>query len=141
MSTSPIKRKFLLQLTLLTVVIGWVGAGVFHYCLPGHYFEGYPFILVYFYLFGILSIQLFDACLRRAPQKLLLFYMAMKVMKMVLSLLVLVVYCMVVRQQAQTFLLTFISLYLVYLIYESWFFFCFEWSRKQKKINKDETVA
>ena len=46
MSISLTKRNFLYQITLLTLIAGWVGAGILHYLLPGHYFGGYPFIPV-----------------------------------------------------------------------------------------------
>ena len=79
MSISLTKRNFLYQITLLTLIAGWVGAGILHYLLPGHYFGGYPFIPVYFFLFGLFEISMFDACRKHAPQKMLLLYMAMKV--------------------------------------------------------------
>ena len=43
MSISLTKRNFLYQITLLTLIAGWVGAGILHYLLPGHYFGGYSF--------------------------------------------------------------------------------------------------
>ena len=102
-----------------------------------------PFIPVYFYIFGLFSIYMFDACRRHAPQKMLLLYLAMKMMKMILSLILLLIYCLAVREEARAFLLTFISFYLLYLIYETWFFFSFEVNlkRKKKNKNKNETVA
>lgn len=59
MSISLTKRNFLYQITLLTLIAGWVGAGILHYLLPGHYFGGYPFIPVYFFLFGLFEISMF----------------------------------------------------------------------------------
>ncbi len=75
--------------------------------------------------------------------KMLLLYLAMQVMKMILSVILLLVYCLAVREEARAFLLTFIALLSVYLIYETWFFFTFEVNRKLKKKNKNknETVA
>ena len=124
MSISLTKRNFLYQITLLTLIAGWVGAGILHYLLPGHYFGGYPFIPVYFFLFGLFEIS-----------------MSMKVMKMLLSVILLVVYCFAVREEAKLFLLTFILYYIVYLIYETWFFFTYEVGKKQKKEKKNETNA
>ena len=67
----------------------------------------------------------------------------MKMIKMILSLILLLIYCLAVREEAKAFLLTFISFYLLYLIYETWFFFSFEVNLKRKKNNKNknETVA
>ena len=86
---------------------------------------------------------MFDACRRHAPQRLLLLYLAMKMIKMILSLILVLIYCLAVREEARAFLLTFISFYLLYLIYETWFFFSFEVNlkRKKKNKNKNETVA
>ena len=50
-------------------------------------------------------------------------------------------YCVAVRQEAKLFLLTFIANYLIYLIYDSWFFFTFEANRKLKKKKENETIA
>lgn len=140
---SKTKRNFIGLHTLFGILSAGLGVIILHVALPGHYFGGYPFIPIYFYLFGLFNIYMFDACRRHAPQKMLLLYLAMKMMKMILSMMLLLVYCLAVREEAKAFLLTFISFYLVYLIFETWFFFSFEVNRKRKKKNKtyNETVA
>ena len=143
MNISKTKRNFICWHTLFAVISAALGAVILHFALPGHYFGGYPFIPTYFYLFGLFSIYMFDACRRHAPQKLSLLYLAMKMIKMILSLILLLIYCLAVREEAKAFLLTFISFYLIYLIFETWFFFSFEMNQKRKKKNKKkhETVA
>lgn len=138
MNISKTKRNFIGLHTLFGVLSAALGAVILHVALPGHYFGGYPFIPVYFYLFSLFSIYMFDACRRHAPQKLLLLYLAMKMMKMILSMLLLMVYCLAVREEAKAFLLTFVSFYLVYLIFETWFFFSFEMNLKRKKKIKND---
>ena len=138
---SKTKRNFIGLHTLFGILSAGVGAVILHVALPGHYFGGYPFIPIYFYMFGLFNIYMFEACRRHAPQKMLLLYLAMKVMKMILSMMLAVVYCMAVREEARAFLLTFISFYLVYLIFETWFFFSFEVNRKKKNKTNNETVA
>lgn len=140
---SKTKRNFIALHTLFAILSAGVGALILHVALPGHYFGGYPFIPAYFYLFGLFSIYMFDACRRHAPQRLSLLYLAIKMVKMILSLILLLMYCIAVREEAKAFLLTFISFYLIYLLFETWFFFSFEVNRKRKKknINKDETIA
>ena len=96
-------------------------------------FRRIPFYSGVFLLVRFFEISMFDACRKHAPQKMLLLYMAMKVMKMLLSVILLVVYCFAVREEAKLFLLTFILYYIVYLIYETWFFFTYEVGKKQKK--------
>lgn len=140
---SKTKWNFIGLHTLFAIVSAGVGAVILHVALPGHYFGGYPFIPIYFYLFGLFSIYMFDACRLHAPQKMLLLYLAIKMIKIIFSLILLLIYCIAVREEAKAFLLTFISFYLIYLIFETWFFFSFEVNRKRKKknMNKNETVA
>ena len=140
---SKTKRNFIGLNTLFAILSGAAGALILHIALPGHYFGGYPFIPTYFYLFGLFSIYMFDACRQHAPQKMLLLYLAIKMVKMILSIILVLIYCLAVREEAKAFLLTFISFYLIYLIFETWFFFSFELNQKRKKKNKNknETVA
>ena len=140
---SKTKRNFIGLNTLFAILSGAAGGLILHIALPGPFFGGDPFLPVFFYIFGLFSIYIFDACRRHAPQKMLLLYLAMKMMKMILSLILLLIYCLAVREEARAFLLTFISFYLLYLIYETWFFFSFEVNlkRKKKNKNKNETVA
>lgn len=133
MNLSKTKRNFIGLLTLLTLVSAGAGAMILRGALPEYYFEGYPFIPIYFYILGLLSMYIVDAYKRFTPQKVLLLYMAMKVMKMILSLVLILIYCLIVDEQIKAFLLTFVSFYLVYLIVETWFFFAMNWKRKKEK--------
>ena len=125
---SKTKRNFIWWHTLFAVISGALGAVILHFA---------------FYFFGLFSIYAFDACRRHAPQRMLLLYLATKMIKMILSLILVLIYCLAVREEARAFLLTFISFYLIYLIFETWFFFSFELNQKRKKKNKkkNETVA
>ena len=75
------------------------------------------------------------------PKHMLQIYLLMRVMRMLVSMIVMVVYCVIVREEAKEFLLTFIANYLIYLIYDSWFYFTFEAGRKLKKKKENETIA
>ena len=143
MSINLSKRKYLLYLTLITLLLSGVGGVTYFSLVPEHYFGGYPLIPVFFYIFGVFNIYMFDACRRFAPEKMLLLHLAMKVLKMILSVIVLVIYCMVVREEAVAFLLTFIVNYLIYLVFETSFFAGYELNKKRQKKNKtkNETVA
>lgn len=118
-------------LTLFTIFSGGLIAFVLHKVYPGHYFGIFPLIPVYFYLVGLLSLYLLDVCRRHAPQKLVMMFLAMKVLKLIVSVIVMMVYCAVARGGTMVFLLTFISFYLLFLIYETWLFFKFEVNMKR----------
>ena len=120
-----------------------LGAVILHFALPGHYFGGYPFIPIYFYFFGLFSIYAFDACRRHAPQRMLLLYLAIKMIKMILSLILVLIYCLAVREEARAFLAdVYLVLFdisdirnLVLLLFE------LNLKRKKKNKKKNETVA
>ena len=95
---SKTKRNFICWHTLFAVISAALGAVILHFALPGHYFGGYPFIPIYFYFFGLFSIYAFDACRRHAPQRMLLLYLATKMIKMILSLILVLIYCLAVRK-------------------------------------------
>ena len=107
MNMSITKRNFLGYLSILTLVGGGLGALVLHYLEPGHYFGGYPLIPVYFYIFGIFYIYMFDACRRHAPEKMVMLFLVAKVLKMIVSVFLLIIYCVAVPDSAIEFLLTF----------------------------------
>ncbi len=139
MGISITKRNYLWQITLLTFLLGGVGGCIYFYNFPHHYFGGYPLIPLFFFVFGIFEINMVEVCRKHSPQRLLQIYMLMRVMRMLFSILLMAVYCIVVREEAKAFLLTFVGNYLVYLIYDSWFFFTFEKNRKMKKKNEKKT--
>lgn len=130
-----------MQTALLTLLIGGVGGGVYYSINPHHYFGGYPLIPIYFFVFGAFMINMVESCWRRMPGRMLQIYLLMRVMRMLVSMIVMMVYCVAVREEAKLFLLTFIANYLIYLIYDSWFFFTFEANRKQKKKKENEKMA
>lgn len=75
------------------------------------------------------------------PGKLLQTYLLLRVMRMLASFILMVLYCVIVRDEAQSFLLTFIANYLIYLTYDSWFFFTFEVNKKSQKEKQNETIT
>lgn len=140
MSISITKRNYLLQSAILTLLVGGVGGGIYFNCFPYQYFGGYPLIPVFFFSFGIFAISMTEMVRRHSPKRLLQIYMLIRVMRMLFSIMLMVVYCLAVHEGRRAFLLTFIVNYLIYLIYDSWFFYCFELNKKLKK-EKNETIA
>lgn len=77
-----------------------------------------------------------EMCRKHSPKWMLQIYLLLKVMRMLFAIIVMAIYCVAVREEIRAFLLTFIANYLIYLIYDSWFFFTFEMNRKAKKVRK-----
>lgn len=130
---SKTKRNYLIQTAILTILLGGVGGCIYFKTNPHHYFDGYPLIPSFFFLFGWLMINIVEWSRRKMPGKLLQTYLLLRVMRMLASFILMVLYCVIVRDEAQSFLLTFIANYLIYLTYDSWFFFTFEVNKKSQK--------
>ena len=133
MSISLTKKLFITWYTLLMVVAGWTIGPAIATWLPEHYFEWYPFIPVFFYIFGWFTIYMFEACRRYAPQKMQLVYLSTKGIKMFFSLIILLIYAVKVEEKKVEFFLTFFAFYIISLIFESWFFFRYEREHKGKE--------
>jgi len=133
MSISLTKKLYLSWFTLLMFVAGWtIGPAIANW-MPKHYFEWYPFIPVFFYIFGWFTIYMFEACRRYAPQKIQLVYLGTKGIKMFFSLIILLIYAVKVEEKKVEFFLTFFVFYIITLIFDSWFFFHYERGQKVKK--------
>ena len=133
MSVSLPKKLYLTWFTLLMFVAGWTIGPALAIWMPIHYFEWYPFIPVFFYIFGWFTIYMFEACRKYAPQKIQLVYLGTKGIKMFFSLMMLLIYAVKVEEKKVEFFLTFFCFYVLTLVFDSWFFFRYE--RKQKSLN------
>ena len=130
MSISQTQRLFITWHTLLMLVAGWTIGPVIATCWPERYFGWYPFIPVFFYIFGWFTISMFEACRRFAPKKMQLVYLGTKAIKMVFSLMILLIYALKVGEKKVEFFLTFFGFYLITLAFESWFFYKYERANK-----------
>lgn len=126
MSISLTKKLFVTWFTVLILVSGWTIGPILATWFPEHYFEWYPFIPVFFYIFGYFDISIFEFCRRYAPQKMQLVYLGTKAIKMLFSLMVLLIYAVKVEEKKVEFFLTFFVFYLISLAFESWFFYRYE---------------
>lgn len=133
MSISQTKKLFITWYTLLMLVTGWTIGPAIVLWIPEHYFEWYPFIPVFFYIFGWFTIYMFEACRRYAPKKIQLVYLGTKSIKMLFSLMVLLIYAIKVEEKKVEFFLTFFVFYIISLVFESWFFFRYEREQKGNK--------
>ena len=133
MSISQTKKLFITWYTLLMLVTGWTIGTAIALWIPEHYFEWYPFIPVFFYIFGWFTIYMFEACRRYAPKKIQLVYLGTKSIKMLFSLMVLLIYAIKVEEKRVELFLTFFVFYIISLVFESWFFFRYEREQKGNK--------
>lgn len=138
MGTTITKKNYLVWLTILTVFIGTIVGVFIKAFLPEHYFHWYPAIPAYFYCFGWYYIMSFEYARRYKPHKILSVYMGMKVVKMLLSMILLLFYFVFVKVHKEDFVLTFFLFYLFSLTFESIFFYLFEHNLKEKRKKERE---
>ena len=141
MSISLTKRLFLTWYTFYIIICAWVVGLTLGIGFPSFYFKWYPFIPIFFYLFGWFYIYMFDACRLYAPQKQQFVYLGMKAIKMMLSMGILLFYAVKVEEQKTVFFLVFFLFYVLSMIFESSFFMKFEGNKKKqlkdKKVNDE----
>ena len=54
------RRVFVIKLTIMTLVLALLGRGVFWLCCPEYYFAGFPLVPLFFYIYGLIYIFLFE---------------------------------------------------------------------------------
>lgn len=117
-----VKRKFIISLTILMVVLSWGGALVFHTLLPRYYFAWYPSIPIFLSFRPLLHIYV-RMLLSGKSAKMVAVYLVAKVTKMMLSILIMSVYAVAVAHQVLSFIGTYMVFYIIFLIFETRFFF------------------
>ena len=133
MNGSSTMKFFTIWYTLLILVAGWTIGPSIATWMPEHYCKWYPFIPVFFYIFGWFNISMFETCRKLAPQKIQLVYLGTKAVKILFTLLVLLIYSMKVVEKKVEFFLFFFVFYLISLMFESWFFYRYEQGNKKEK--------
>lgn len=135
MSISLTQRNYVWQVALLTL-ISVIGSSIYFYAFPQHYFDGYTLIPVFFLIVGIASISIIDKCPRNNARRLSQIYLLMRISRMILSLLIMIIYCVIIGKENGCFLLLFVLNYLIYLVFDSWFFFHYERKTTNEKKEK-----
>ncbi len=121
-ASTNMKRTYCLHTLALTLLVGGLGGWGYFTVFPRHYFSGYLILPIFFFLLGIGMMNVVEKCRKAMPQKLALMYLLARMGRTLLSLLFLLVYCIVMREEALKFTLAFALFYVIYLAYDTWFF-------------------
>ena len=148
-----IRKKFIRELTLIGVVLTALVAVVYHMFIPDRYFLWFPSIPIFFYLwfpsipiffylFGLFYIAMFSFYYRMGLEKLVMCYLSCKVLKFILSALILVAYAFLIGHEVVAFMLTYVFFFFAFLIFETRFFLWFETKLKNsKKVNNEKITV
>lgn len=122
--------KDIIITTLFSLCSGLLGVWVLTDLIPLGYFSSYPIIPIFFYIYALISSSIIINKRRKESELKKMFYafITLKVVKIVLSIAIVIVYVFAFQDTAKQFSLTFITFYLLFLVYDTWFF-----SKIQKK--------
>lgn len=133
-----VKKKFIKELTVIGIVLTTLVAVVYHLFIPDRYFLWFPAIPIFFYLFGLFYIEMFAFNYRVGLERIAMTYLVCKVLKFIVSAMLLMFYGFVIGYEVVAFMLTFIFFYFAFLIFETRFFLLFEAKLKLRKKANDE---
>ena len=95
---------------------------------PQYYFSLYPYIAVFFFSLGIVTIFSVLNATKKDSRKYFNVFMIIKTVKLLSILTIVVLYAMLIRENTISFLFTFFAYYVVYSIFETYV---------STKLNKD----
>ena len=118
MTNSMAKHKYVLYMTLIAMLWDVVSGYLFHLSSPEHYLTFYPVIPIYFYLLNMGCYLLIDSFKDKSKSHVLIF-LASKMIKILLSIILLSIYIVFVKVQKVEFLIAFLGNYLFFLIIDT----------------------
>lgn len=134
-----LKRNLVLLYTSIMLITGW-GVGVLLFTLlPSNYFPWYPVIPSFFYLIGLIFINILIGSKKDNPRKLTNLYMLLKYSKIALALVFGGSYLLFVKEHARDFSVVFSGFYLLYLGLETYIFYCTEKEIKKNVVDEKHT--
>ena len=135
MLLKAIKKKFIQELTGTGLILTIGTLLFFHFFFPERYFQWFPLIPVFFYVFGLFYIYMFEFSCQLGADKIAMTYLICKVLKFILSALVLIFYGFVIEDEVGAFVAAFVFFYFAFLVFE---FLRFEAKLKLSKQVKNE---
>ena len=133
-----LKAKFFKEISLFTALICIVAALVYGFIAPSVYTAAFPFMVVFFYVFGFIGFSVYNRGLKNAPIKATNYYLTVRMIKMLIAILGTFIYGIVARGELVVFVITLAVLYLLYLLFETWFYYTLNVAGNKKSKN-DET--
>jgi len=131
-----LKKHLVIILTTVMLVCGWGVWLLFKNVLPASYFWAYPAIPSFFYIMGLVLINVITRDRKESQLKLVNLYMLIRLTKVGASILFGGSYLLFVKEQLRDFSIVFIGYYLMYLGLETYFFYRVEEIIKKMKVDE-----
>lgn len=130
---AALNNKLVLIFTTLMIITGWGGWWLLNNVFQLKNIELYPVIPAFFFVMGTSVINVITHINRSDGRKVLNFYMVLKLMKFVLSAVLVAILYIYARENSKILLLTFACFYLIYIFCEVYFYSQVEKADKAKK--------
>ena len=112
------KHKYILYITWIGMLWDVASGFLLQRLFPTHYLRLYPLIPFYFYILNVGSYLLVDSFKAKSTSSVMLF-LGSKMLKMILSVIVLLIFLVFSKTQVVEFLVAFLGNYLFFLILDS----------------------
>ena len=110
--------KFLLRLILLALVVVVIGYVLFTGILEAYYLPVFPFLFLILLLITAMVHVVLLRAIEKMPGKFIRQFMTASGIKVIVYLLIIIVYLLIRRENATSFLLTFLAFYLIFTTFE-----------------------
>jgi len=111
-------KRFIIQSTVLTIIVFTVGTIVYSTLLQAYYRPVLPFTVLFFYLVTNLVHAYLLKIAVKSGSRFTSQYMAVSFLKMFFYLAIAIVYALLNREYAKIFLANFLLLYAIYTTFE-----------------------
>lgn len=138
-----LRQKFIILLTLFIVIIGFGGWLILIHFFPDLAFKDYPIIPIFFFVVGLISINVLTRLKINKKNTLLNTFMLIRGIKMLSAVMITVIYWLSDRAEIRSFAIMLVAFYLCYLFLETYIYIKIEtWNRNNrtsiiKKENND----
>ena len=129
---SKVVNKLFILHTALLLVLGVVGWIILRFLFPEIEVKGYFVIPIFFYLIGVVLFWRFRKVFIKNPFKTTNLYMQIRVIKILVSIIIIVLYWLLHKPGFRPFAMVFAAFYLIYLVWETFLFL-----RLEKYIRKN----
>lgn len=127
------RRKYIRQVLSLIVILTVIVGSVYYFFIPHRYFVWFPVIPAFFLLYGYFNISMFSWAFKMGDDKMAPMFLINKVIKFIASIVLIILYCFVVRHEVISFIVAFIVFYIPFLIVETVYFAKIEMILKRKR--------
>jgi hypothetical protein len=115
------------------LIFGWCGWYVLFSLYPTMEISWYAYIPATFLIMGMVMTEVLDRINKDNPRKLVNIYMVIKLSKLVITMVLVLVYFMLLKDNIKLILLVLAFYYIIYLLLEIYTFYITEQKLKENK--------